>query len=133
MQVYPYSSPKLNNDKSNDILKTQKIPDKIANTLKTSCYDCHSNEVKLPWYSNIAPIKWLVYNDIKKGLSHLNFSNWGKMSPEEQADALYDISEEVMGRRMPIPIYTIMHSEAKLSTEDRKTLSEWAENYANEL
>ena len=35
-----------------------------------ACADCHSNETKWPWYSNIAPISWLVTHDVNKGREH---------------------------------------------------------------
>ena len=25
-----------------------------------ACFDCHSNKTTWPWYSNVAPISWLI-------------------------------------------------------------------------
>ena len=43
-----------------------------------ACYDCHSNETVWPWYSNVAPVSWLVYADVKSGRETLNFSEWDR-------------------------------------------------------
>src|SRR6056297_3230811 len=41
-----------------------------------ACFDCHSNETEWPWYSNIAPVSWLVQHDVDEGRHELNFSDW---------------------------------------------------------
>ena len=41
-----------------------------------ACFDCHSNETIWPWYSNVAPISWLVQRDVDEGREKLNFSEW---------------------------------------------------------
>ncbi|HEY5270864.1 MAG TPA: heme-binding domain-containing protein, partial [Anaerolineales bacterium] len=43
---------------------------------KRACFDCHSNETVWPWYSYVAPVSWLVYNDTMQGRRRLNFSEW---------------------------------------------------------
>ena len=39
-----------------------------------ACYACHSNETDWPWYSNVAPMSWLVQRDVEDGRDELNFS-----------------------------------------------------------
>ena len=53
-------------------------PPQVEATLHRACYNCHSNLTKWPWYSEIAPISWLVYHDVSDGRHHVNFST-GKM------------------------------------------------------
>ena len=101
--------------------------------LKTSCYDCHSNQTVYPWYSSVAPVSWLVIRDTKEGRKELNFSNWEKYSKMDKAKLLDDISEEVEESEMPMPIYFIMHSDAKLSKENRDELVKWSQDYAENL
>jgi mono/diheme cytochrome c family protein len=48
-----------------------------------ACFDCHSNETAWPWYSNVAPISWLIQRDVDKGRKKLNFSEWDR--PQEEA------------------------------------------------
>ena len=41
-----------------------------------ACFDCHSTYTVWPWYSRIAPVSWLVTQDVIRGRRHLNFSDW---------------------------------------------------------
>ncbi|MHB0871518.1 MAG: heme-binding domain-containing protein [Chloroflexota bacterium] len=82
-----------------------------------ACFDCHSNQTVWPWYSQVAPVSWLVQRDVEKGRRELNFSEWG-LRQEEAEDA----SEEVQKGKMPPLIYTLMHSEATLTSSERQEL-----------
>ena len=42
--------------------------------VKRACFDCHSNESRWPLYAYVAPVSWLIYNDVMEGRSRLNFS-----------------------------------------------------------
>lgn len=44
---------------STDFVKTYKVPNDIAQTLQTSCYNCHSNNTNYPWYSRVQPVGFL--------------------------------------------------------------------------
>ena len=133
MQVYPVSQPKVTLDNPNDLLVTTKVPDEVAIMLKTACYDCHSNETIYPWYSYVAPVKWLVNRDTRVGREELNFSNWAAMNKMDQASVLSDISDEVSEGEMPMKIYPIMHAEAKLSDADRQAIADWADELTEAL
>ena len=39
-----------------DITTKYEIPADVHVVLKTSCYDCHSNNSTYPWYNNIQPV-----------------------------------------------------------------------------
>ena len=54
----PVATPKM------DFLKIKNTPEKTANLIRNSCYDCHSNESKYPWYSNVQPFAWFLENHI---------------------------------------------------------------------
>ncbi len=82
-----------------------------------ACFDCHSNETKWPWYSNIAPISWLVQYDTMKGRSEMNFSEWGTKSDE--AD---EAAEAVSEGEMPPATYLVAHPEARLNSGERAAL-----------
>lgn len=81
-----------------------------------ACYDCHSNETKYPWYSNIAPASWWTQNHIDEGRSKLNFSEF-TTNPGEAEEAV----KVLENGEMPPNYYTWfgLHSAAKL-TEDEK-------------
>jgi mono/diheme cytochrome c family protein len=81
-----------------------------------ACFDCHSNETVWPWYSNVAPVSWLVQNDVNEGRRHLNFSDWGRVREP------YEIPEVVQEGRMPLPIFLTMHPEARLTQAEKDAL-----------
>lgn len=109
-----------------------KAPEDVMQILRTSCYDCHSNEVKWPWYSNIAPASWLVVYDVNEAREHLNFSEWQSYSAEDQAEDIEEIWEEIEEGEMPLWYYLIAHSEAELSENDKETIKNWVHTTSSE-
>lgn len=85
-----------------------------------ACYDCHSNEVVWPWYSNIAPVSWLVQWDVDRGRDELNFSEWGTGGQGEGGD---DLPESVREGEMPPLIYLVTHPNARLSSTEKNVLA----------
>ena len=108
-----------------DITNTIVVPDNVLSVFKNSCYDCHSNDTRYPWYVNIQPIAWMMANDIKEGKQNLNFSEFGTYSIRKQANKLRAIAKSINDGSMPISAYTIMHTDAKLSEENKKMITEW--------
>lgn len=82
-----------------------------------ACYDCHSNESTWPWYSNIAPMSWLVQRDVDEGRQRLNFSEWGR-GPQE----MREINETIREGEMPPFVYIITHPQAALSSSEKEIL-----------
>lgn len=111
-----------------DITKTINVPDKVLDVFKNSCYDCHSNNTRYPWYINIQPMGWFMANHIKNGKENLNFSEFGSYSKRKQANKLKSIALSVNDGSMPLPSYTIMHTDAKLSEENKKLITDWVAN-----
>jgi len=109
-----------------DITKKVDVPADVQGLLKRSCYDCHSSQTVWPWYSNIAPVSWLVADDVVKGRQKMNFSEWGKMSASKQTKKFSDIIDQVTDTLMPLPKYLIIHKDAKLSDGDRNLILKWA-------
>ncbi len=89
---------------------------KTRETFFRACADCHSNETRWPWYSYVAPVSWLVQDDVTEGRIHLNVSMWGDQRRNHGRDAV----EQVEQGEMPLWFYLPMHPEAKLSEEDKK-------------
>ena len=81
-----------------------------------ACFDCHSNETSWPWYSNIAPMSWLVQRDVDNGREALNFSEWDQ---EQEGE---DAAEAVQEGSMPPDYYGWLHPKARLSSEERQAL-----------
>lgn len=94
--------------------------------LKTTCYDCHSNNTVYPWYSNIAPISYWMDDHIRHGKGELNFSEWANYSTKKKDHKLEELIEEVEEGEMPLKEYTWTHSEARFTDEQRKLLMTWA-------
>jgi hypothetical protein len=120
-------------DASRTIQSHIEVPANVDAILKRACNDCHSNETKWPWYSNIAPVSWLVNHDVNEGRRHLNFSEWGSYDERRADKKLDEIEEEVEHGGMPLPIYVSMHPEAKLSDEDRRIIHDWAKGERDRL
>jgi hypothetical protein len=106
----------------NDFIEIVKPNAEIASMIKSSCYDCHSSQSKYPWYSNIAPVFWLVKSHINEGREHFNFSAWDMYSTQDRKEILHECAEEVEEKVMPMKPYLLMHGEAKLSDKQRATL-----------
>ena len=111
-----------------DITKTVNIPDKVLDVLKNSCYDCHSNNTRYPWYVNIQPFGWVLASHIKNGKENLNFSEFGTYSKRKQANKLRSIGKRIKDGTMPLPSYTFIHTDAKLSSENKKLITDWVAN-----
>lgn len=101
-----------------------KAPKQIKTMLKNACYDCHSNEVKYPWYSNIAPFSWMINTHIKDGRKALNFSLWEEYSPKEKKKKLKEIFRTAYAA-MPLNSYIFLHKEADLTREQRTQIRDW--------
>jgi hypothetical protein len=116
-----------------DLFEVVKIPAEVGTLLKNACYDCHSQTVKYPWYSYVAPVSWLVARDVNMGREHLDFGKWGELSKRKQIKALGEIAEEVDDENMPLPIYINLHSEADLTNEQRELIINWSEALAEQI
>ena len=126
LQFFRGTPPEVRIDNPNDLIANEIVSAEVATLLRTACYDCHSRESNYPWYSNVTPVSWFMYDHIRHAREELNFSDWATMSKKRKLHKLEEISEEVMEGEMPLPSYTPMHPEAKLTIEQRKLISDWA-------
>lgn len=114
-------------DKENIIVDKNleiKAPTEVMTLLKTSCFDCHSNETTWPWYSKIAPFSWVVANHVNTGRKALNFSTWENYSPQLKEEKLKAIYRTAYAS-MPLPSYIYAHEEANLTKEQRSMIRDW--------
>lgn len=116
IQFIPYGS-----DHSNPPVVAEPKWDtpKTKELFARTCADCHSNETKWPWYSNIAPVSWLVQNDVEEGREHFNVSMWGAQKKNKGDEAKKEFEEG----EMPPWFYVLPHPEAKLSDGEKAELS----------
>ena len=113
IQLIPYghqhTNPSVVQEPNWDSLQTRELAQR-------ACFDCHSNESVWPWYSNIAPVSWLVQRDVNDGRRRVNFSDWGRTRETD------DIPRVVQNGQMPMPIFLIMPPEARLTQAEKDAL-----------
>jgi len=107
-------------DKSLEI----KVAPELMTVFKRSCYDCHSNEVKVPWYQNVAPGSFFIKRHVDLGRKWLNFSTWEEYTEEEKDKKLKGIFRTVYAA-MPLASYVALHKEAKLTKEEIQMIRDW--------
>jgi hypothetical protein len=93
----------------------------MAAVLDRACGDCHSNATVWPWYTQIAPVSWLMAYSVSKGRKAVNFSEWAAYEPKQQRLLLIESCHDVSQGRMPGP-YTLLHPEMHLSARDIETI-----------
>jgi len=108
------------------ISKVIQVPDNINVLLTNACYDCHSNTTKEQWYMNIQPLGWWIKHHIDEGKQELNFSIYATYPLSKKLHKLEEIAEVMNEDEMPLSSYTLMHEEARLKTEDREAIINWA-------
>jgi mono/diheme cytochrome c family protein len=92
-----------------------------------ACFNCHSNQTEWPWYSNVAPMSWLVQNDVEQGRDQMNLSEWDQ--PQRNARKAPQFIES---GEMPRWYYVLLHPEARLSPEQRQALAQgWRATLSN--
>src|SRR5215212_7294072 len=111
---------------STDLAKTINVPANVQSIFKIACYDCHSNNTNYPWYSGIQPFGWFLARHIRKGKAELNFSEFGSYSSRRQISKLNGIANSIKDGSMPLPSYTMMHQETRLSNDDKALIIDWA-------
>lgn len=109
-----------------NITKQFNVSPNVESVLKIACYDCHSNNTRYPWYANIQPMGWLLADHIKEGKAELNFDEFGSYSKRRQLSKLKSIAGSVKDGSMPIESYTWMHTDAKLSADEKALIIDWA-------
>jgi hypothetical protein len=101
------------------------IPPSVADVFAHACINCHSEKTRWPWYSRVAPVSWLVENDVKHAREHLNLSRWNDLEAADQRLLLTAIATVIENREMPPHRYLVLHPEAKLSADDSIRVIDW--------
>jgi hypothetical protein len=97
--------------------------DRAVNTiLETSCFQCHSNTGRVPWYAAVSPT-YLAANSAR---GVLNFSDWQSYDAEKKAAELNSIAQSVGAGSMPPGDYTALDHSARVSDDQKDTLLKWA-------
>lgn len=114
LQAYPYG-----HDHTNPPVREEPKWDSPATRALAvrACFDCHSNQTAWPWYSYVAPLSWAIRSHVDDGRNELNFSEWDL--PQEGAE---EAAEEIEEGEMPLWNYLLLHSEARLTAEEKEAL-----------
>ncbi len=106
--------PELKNPPVSDELQA---PSEIEAIFKHSCYGCHSNETKLPWFDQVAPAYWIVSRDVHRARTQLNFSEIGALPEEQRKLILFDAFNQIQLGAMPLPRYRTVHPDSAVTPE----------------
>jgi len=134
MQLYqPARNIGFEQDITADFTKVYNVPKNIEIILRTSCYDCHSNNTYYPWYSYIQPARFFMESHIKEGKENLNFNEWGNYSDRKQNNKLDRIAKQIKSNEMPLTSYTLIHKNATLSDTQKKEVLDWINKIEDSL
>jgi hypothetical protein len=97
-------------------------PPAVKQILRTSCYNCHSNETTLSWFDEPVPAYWLVVRDVRRGRRHLNFSEIGKLPAAQQTGFLFEAVSQIELGSMPLPAYQRLHPKSVITPEQLAVL-----------
>ena len=98
----------------------------VLGLMERSCFDCHTNETRWPWYTNVTPVNFLVTRDVAGGRQHINLSEWLSHAPGKRASFLEQMYDEVSDGAMPLPPYLLMHPEASWTDDEKNSFLDWA-------
>lgn len=134
MQLYqPARNESFEQDITGNFTKVYNVPKNVEIILRTSCYDCHSNNTYYPWYSYIQPARFFMESHIKEGKENLNFSEWGNYSNRKQNNKLDRIAKQIKSNEMPLSSYTMIHKNATLSATQKKEIINWISQLKDSL
>lgn len=102
--------------------KTEKVPANVAAILKVSCYDCHSNNTRYPWYSELQPGAYFMAQHIKEGKEELNLDEFNDYSKRRKKAKIKSIISQIEKEEMPLKSYLLLHPDAGLTPNKKKVL-----------
>jgi len=105
----------------------------VKQILAESCYDCHSNSTRYPWYAEVQPVAWWLASHIADGRKRLNFAEFGTLTPNRHLKKLQAVSDEVNDRAMPLYSYLFVHHAARLSDAQVTALDDWTKEVADRI
>lgn len=108
------------------LLPGSEVTPRVASILGRACSNCHSEKTTWPWYSRVAPVSWLVEDDVRRARARMNLSRWDRIDPADQRLLLTAIATVIENREMPPHRYVALHPEAVLTPDDAVAVIEWA-------
>jgi hypothetical protein len=120
-------------ESKNDIFLKYPASDSVKSLVHTSCYDCHSNNTKYPWYTEIQPLGLWMNHHVEEGKAELNFAEFATYPAKKADHKLDEAIEEINEGEMPISGYTFIHHDAKLSDEQRQAIVVWMKTIRKQI
>jgi Haem-binding domain len=117
---------KASGDQPNYIGKVFPVPEDVKAILQKACNDCHSNNTRYPWYSNIQPVDWWLDSHIKDGKNDMNLDEYINRSLRYQYNKMKQAIDLVKKGEMPLNSYTWIHKDAILTEAEKNKLTGWA-------
>jgi hypothetical protein len=134
MQLYqPARNESYEQELTANFTKMYDVPKNVETILRTSCYDCHSNNTNYPLYSYIQPARFFMEEHIKDGKKDLNFNEFGKYSKRKQDNKLEAIVKQIKSDEMPLASYTLIHKNAILTPTQKEEIINWIKKTKDSL
>ncbi|QIE59343.1 heme-binding domain-containing protein [Rasiella rasia] len=116
-----------------DFMLVNIVPATVEKSLQVSCYDCHSNNTKYPWYNKVQPVAWFLEDHIKEGKAELNFNEWDTYSDRRQNSKLRSIIKQIENGEMPLDSYTLIHRDAIFSEKEKEAVLNYMKTLKDDL
>ena len=134
MQLYqPARNESYEQELTANFTKMYDVPKDVETILRTSCYDCHSNNTNYPLYSYIQPARFFMEEHIKDGKKDLNFNEFGKYSKRKQENKLEAIIKQIKSDEMPLASYTLLHKNAIVTPAQKEEVINWINKIKDSL
>jgi hypothetical protein len=125
MQIYRPAKTNPPENSAHTFAANTTMTPEVEHIFNTSCADCHTYSTEWPQYSYVAPISWIVTDDVNEGRRHLNLSDWASYPLTRQQAKLESICEEIQDGGMPLRQYTWLHPRTALTQSQRETICAW--------
>ena len=99
--------------------------EEVTYILKETCFDCHSDVTRYPWYEKITPVNYWLASHVKDGKEEFNISAWHLYSVKKKDHKFKELIEVVENKEMPLESFTFTHSEAKLTDAQIAAVVDW--------
>lgn len=134
--IIQFIHPKRNKstaEQINYIGKIHPISQEVQSILEKACMDCHSNNTRYPWYSNLQPVDWWMTGHINDGKKELNFDEFTNKSLRFQYHKMDETIKQVKENEMPLNSYLWIHKDAKLTQDEKSSLINWAQGIMDSM
>lgn len=125
IQFFPTQKNISTAQQPNNINNVFTVPSDVDKILRTSCYDCHSNNTKYPWYNKVQPVAWFLAGHVQDGKRKLNFDEFATYAQEKSLHKLGEVRENILEGEMPLKSYTLIHKDAILSDAQKQIVVNW--------